>query len=734
MAIARANAIQGASSRLLQAASNSDWLQVGGDGNDTLTGGAGDDILVGGNGNDTLSGGAGTNIIDGGTGDDLIDSAGETIILGGGGSDRYRVSDFSAAVDAPDIFRDFQVGYGGDILDLSWAIAAVDPRNETPYPWTLDPVHPFESGLIRVIASGKGALVQVDLSWIGKGQGYGTMLFIENVSPEQLTAFNFNPPLDPLGRNQGAIGTNGDDVMKGSLEGDLLSGLGGDDEIAGGEGEDRIDGGDGNDTLFGGEHADTIFGGDGDDHIYGDPAFWGGDRWSPPPKPGGADFIDGGAGNDNFYEWRADGSPNTIIGGAGDDTFHYVSSMPEWGGYEFWPVEGSDLLTGGEGRDTYRIGMLGDSPADIVTDFEGGPSGDVIDVSEMLIGLPGYIVGTSPFVSGHLVLEQSDTSTVLKALTYTYSGLALRTVLTLQNTNVGDLTPDNFVPPYDPSVVFGAVIGTAGADSLAGTRYPEFLDGLDGDDIIKAHGGDDRLEGGAGNDRLSGGDGNDRIYGEDGDDRLQGDNGNDTLEGGAGDDLIMEVEGHHAAGPNDEMIWGGSGNDTIHAGAGNDYADGGHGDDHIFGGTGDDTLFDIAGANRIDGGSGNDTILMVSYNWFDPSYPDSSQRPGIDEISGGPGADRFSVYFLASRPLVVDRILDFETGPGGDVIDLSSMMQALPGFAGDDPFIAGLLRLTASGDDTLLEARLSSAGFSSILVLENTSPERVTPANIDWLL
>jgi Ca2+-binding RTX toxin-like protein len=735
-----------------------DWIEAdagddgldGGAGSDWLDGGDGDDVLVGGDGNDILSPGAGSNTIQGGGGSDQIDLQGQNIVSGGEGADRYRLYDFADAVANPNIIRDFEVGYGGDILDLASAIERVDPRNDTEYPWLLDPVQPFTSGLVRVVASGSHTLVQVNLEWIGKGQGYGTVLWLENVAPEQLSAYNFRPAHHPLGQGSSAIGTDGNDTLTGSLDDDMLSGLGGHDSIQGSDGEDWISGGDGDDTLFGGLGADTILGGAGDDSIHGDPFFWGGDHWSPAPKPGGADVIDGGDGNDTFYEWR--GGSNTINGGAGDDVFHYVSSQSDWTGHEFYPDEAVDRLTGGQGRDTYLIGYSANSPADVITDFATGAGGDILDVSGLLAGLPDYVKGTNPFLTGQLVLEQSGTSTVVKALIRPYFGAEaqLQPILTLENTRVGDLTPDNIVPPYDPSGTFGAVKGTALADILDGSMYPELLEGLDGDDTVRGHNGDDRVEGGAGNDRLeggagadtvyggigedraSGGGGNDTLYGGDGNDRLQGDNGNDMLDGGWGDDLIMEVEGHHALGVNDDYVWGGAGSDTIYAGAGNDYVDGGQSDDILVGGTGDDLLFDSWGSNRIDAGSGNDTISSVSDN--NPgSYTDASMQPGVDTIVGGAGADRYILFFTPTRAMVADRVLDFEAGAGGDVIDVSIITPRLPGYeAGSDPFAAGLLRLTQGDGDVLLQAKLA-AGFSTILVLENSSPELILPGNFDWM-
>jgi Ca2+-binding RTX toxin-like protein len=56
----------------------------GGDGNDTITGGAGDDVIFGDTGNDTLTGAAGNDVLVGGNGSDrLVGSAGNDILISG---------------------------------------------------------------------------------------------------------------------------------------------------------------------------------------------------------------------------------------------------------------------------------------------------------------------------------------------------------------------------------------------------------------------------------------------------------------------------------------------------------------------------------------------------------------------------------------------------------------------------------------------------------------------------
>ncbi|WP_349601045.1 cadherin-like domain-containing protein [Azospirillum argentinense] len=62
----------GAYADSLRGDNGNDWLD-GGDGNDTLSGGNGNDWLCGGGGNDTLSGGSGNDTLTGGGGNDLLD-------------------------------------------------------------------------------------------------------------------------------------------------------------------------------------------------------------------------------------------------------------------------------------------------------------------------------------------------------------------------------------------------------------------------------------------------------------------------------------------------------------------------------------------------------------------------------------------------------------------------------------------------------------------------------------
>jgi VCBS repeat-containing protein len=96
----------GAGTDLIFGQGGNDTLN-GQSGDDLLCGGAGNDTLSGGDGNDTLSGGDGNDILSGGAGDDgMSGGAGNDVLTGGPGADRFSggagrdvAVDFSAAQD-----------------------------------------------------------------------------------------------------------------------------------------------------------------------------------------------------------------------------------------------------------------------------------------------------------------------------------------------------------------------------------------------------------------------------------------------------------------------------------------------------------------------------------------------------------------------------------------------------------------------------------------------------------
>jgi trimeric autotransporter adhesin len=140
------------------------------------------------------------------------------------------------------------------------------------------------------------------------------------------------------------------------------------------------------------------------------------------------------------------------------------------------------------------------------------------------------------------------------------------------------------------------LIGNAGADHIYGEEGNDYIDGGDLPDFLDGGNGNDEIHGGNDLDVLIGGNGNDSLYGEAGADELQGGNGDDYLDGGADADFI----------------YGGYGNDIIKGGEGLDTTFGEWGDDQMFGGAGPDQLFGGKGDDILHGGTGgNNTTVNV---------------------------------------------------------------------------------------------------------------------------
>lgn len=112
------------------------------------------------------------------------------------------------------------------------------------------------------------------------------------------------------GRTATIVGSEHDDVLRGTKGPDVIVGLGGNDTIHGLGGNDIICGGDGNDSVFGGSGNDRLLGGRGSDALKG---------------ARGKDVLLGGSGNDK------------ILGEQGADRL--------LGGQH------ADVLTGGKGSD-----------------------------------------------------------------------------------------------------------------------------------------------------------------------------------------------------------------------------------------------------------------------------------------------------------------------------------------------------------------------------------------------
>lgn len=498
----------------------------------TIDGGADDDIILvqgagfdasgaarsqvsvfGGSGNDQVTFLQAAGTIDLGTGDDLlsIDYTGGNASASnpylsihlGDGRDRVRfLAGAQGNAGSPVTIDDFRAGAGGDVLDLSDALPNALLR------WD-GATNPFALGLIELYpngANGTDTIVRINGAFV---------ITLGNVAASSLTAENFGG-FDPAGTApapQTLTGTDGNDTIAGTVGADLIQGFGGDDVLNGGIGNDRIEGGAGNDRLDGGAGVDRLEGGEGNDVLIdatkGGDALYGGagdDVLTVTAAPGydavsTGLILDGGDGNDSIdvrfdYDFAKAIVP-TITGGTGNDLITVkatnAGTVDAGSGDDRVAINGeaNATITLGAGADVlaFSSGMSasGELGTKVVTDFQAGDAGDVLDLR--LVS------------NGNLTVTQLGANAVVQLV---QRGGTVRTVVTLQNVNVADLSPYNLGfsnPAYVPPGI--TVTGTDGDDNLVGTDRNDRLYGMGGNDVLSGGAGDDFIDGGAGNDRAS---------------------------------------------------------------------------------------------------------------------------------------------------------------------------------------------------------------------------------------
>ena len=394
----------------------------------------------------------------------------------------------------------------------------------------------------------------------------------------------------------------------------------------------------------------------------------------------GNDTIDGGEGNDTLLGGTGSDS---VLGGIGDDLIiaRYFSTLTA----NTLGAEGNDTVDGGVGAD--RLGLMGAREDYTVTaisptltrftQIANGTTVDVTDVEQVLFDADGQFGATT-----------GD-----------------QTLVTL-NSLLG--------------------IGTAGADSLTGTSGNDSLTGLAGADTLSGLAGNDTLDGGTGADSLVGGAGDD-LYIADATDTLveTAGGGTDTvtinasytlgaeLENlvllgtanytGVGNALANTVTGNavnnalYGADGNDTLV-GLAGNDTLQGQVGNDSLDGGIGTDLLYGGDGTDSVNGGDGNDTLDGGTGADSLIGGAGN--DLYYADGTDT--VVELAGG-GLDTVATGSSYTLSAEVENLVVLGTanynGAGNLLANLMS------GNIGNNTFFGGEGNDTLNGgvgNDTLL--------------------------------
>ncbi len=602
----------------------------GGVGNDTLTGGSGDDIIWGEEGNDTIDGGGGSDILFGDFGrvlqniadpDPLITSRitdddgndtisggeGDDIIIGAGGDDTLNGN----------AGNDVIIGDGGRFAYIpagaSFAISDVLPdsyNNYTP-PGITNYIDPQE--------------ISDDIDAI-----YNDIMMI------------FSSTDLGFGGNDTISGGEDGDLIFGGTADDVIEGDAGDDIILGGKGFDEIYGGtketdiatSDKDTIFGGDQADTIYGNDDDDVISGG---------------AGNDYIHGNTGADVM---KGDSGADVMFGDEGNDLV-FGQTEPDilFGGI------GDDLVVGGTSNDI----MFGDDGVVAKLDPSDGSIGLKVIYNDLLISpaIKDGLLAAVKAAEGDF--SDDDTRTQDLILTYVtandgddiMSGDAADDIMLGGGGNDlmgGDVDPRLADAGGPTDVSEDVLIGDGGMITFDQRRFRSIATvigpvvGSEFDDTIYGDNGNDYIFGGWGNDFLFGGHGK-VVTGD-----VVGASRGPTDDGASDNDIILGDNGEILFA--DEYIAENFGvmelirtTDESNATGGHDYAEGQLGADVILGGVNGsvDVLFGNDGQDVILGDNGeldfdfNDSAHNLDTLDLIRSYRDG--LGGTDIISGSAGDD-----------------------------------------------------------------------------------------------
>ena len=575
-------------------------------GNDTIQGGAGDDIitdkdtyidqytdiksffasinlLMGGEGNDRIYFSYNSNnTLDGGAGDDIIQKTdgygagsekNKNTFIGGLGNDTL-ISDGTADTyifnrgDGQDVIFDevdpdkiyINASAGQDQIRFGTGITSSDlsisRNNDSLIIKIQDPNHAASNDQITI------------QNWFSEKKYHiGEKLYqietLKFADGAQLTANQ----LTELSRT--IYGTENSDTLDGSKSDNLIFGFDGNDNITDPGGNDTIDGGAGNDIIV--------------------------DQGAITGRGPDTNLLRGGEGNDTItFSYKTN---NTIMGDAGDDILQQQNSdrgIPELGiKYQV------NTLAGGTGNDTLKSGGTTDfyifnrgDGQDIIEDYGANSYNENANETHVIYQTPvgqDQIQFGAEIAPNDLNVNRNNDDLIIKI--QDPNNASNNDQITIQNWFKDEIYQIETFQFADNTVLNKILLGTDNIDSLTGTDQNDYLSGL------------------VGADTLTGGKGND-IYIVDniGDNIIENLNGGtDTIQSSVTYTLAANVENLTLTGSGLINGIGNAFNNILTGNAANNTLDGKTGADTLMGGAGDDTyLFDVDG--------GKDTIIDTGGN------------------------------------------------------------------------------------------------------------------------
>jgi Ca2+-binding RTX toxin-like protein len=486
------------------------------------------------------------------------------------------------------------------------------------------------------------------------------------------------------GRKATIVGTDGNDVLQGTPERDVIWGANGDDLIygslgndliCGGPGDDQIHGGRGNDEVDGGPGSDQVNGDLGDDKILGGPG--GNDEVAGDL---GIDVVNGGPGSEDLV--HGDYGYDRMSGGAGKgDIASFATARAGGKGSGVWASlrahkaygDGHDKLFGFESLEgsAFRDTLIGSPQGNMI---DGGPGNDHLvggggpDTLDGGQGRDGCVGAKGRTAS--CGKEAAPKGSAYVQLDPTPGGGAGLQV-------IGGGGRDQFFVSYDEATQAFSVTAKAGLAVSEGCTYAPKTRTT----VSCAANGPARwlvADLGPGSDSL-------RVIGS-----------------------LLPVGSVRFA--------GGLGNDTIHAGPEDDLVESGPGSDHIYGGDGADGLVGGLPGPTFLYGEGNGDLLAAGDGCAggalvggpgrdDASFAETQAHPGLLIISF-PQHKAWVTTVKNCHPVHLSPTdEDMEGSFDNDVLIGDGGPNAMLGQPGEDEFFG-------NGGDDIVDARDGVRDFS----------------------
>ena len=673
-------------------AATKNLVMTGGDGQDTLGGGDGNDTitdtssqtngngnsLIGGAGNDTITAGAGIDTIDGGTGNDsIVAGGGNDVLTGGGGSDTVLGGEGEDAITAASGAESLDGGAGNDSYAMATYWGSTDViADESGAADTLTVTAGDSAGGVATTTAGTTSGIEKITADYGTDADVLALASVSGLTTLTLTGSANTAVATVTGLNSGATVVVSDaDVDTVSIDTAASATVTVEQNVTSGAtlgitdaatvtitntsatagvvtGTTTLDSVDTTSlTIAAGSKADLTLA-----------AIAGTDKLASATLTAQVD------GQDLAVTSIADAdslTSLTLTASAGDVTLTTTGASGAGNAENLATI----TATGSNGGIVTLTNVYADETTDSDTDLAMTITASAEALSKVALGTITNTYGTiTATLSG--AGETAATKLYADDLTLTWSSGTASTITTLTATDDATITNSGSAAHTISTMTVGddVTITHTGSAALTITTVTDGIGNLviDASDATGAvsigtnsqsstteaatmtgGSGADSLEGGASNDSLTGGSGNDTLVGNGGADTLSGGANEDSLDGGAGNDSLL----------------GGDANDTITVGIGLDYVDGGAGDDTIametYWGT-TDTIDGGDGTDKATFSMGNLTFLGKSSN-VEAITVTATDDGGIVDMAGLAGVVTVNLLGTSDDDFTVRNIVSGST-------------------------------------------------------------------------